>query len=70
MISGAEGAAIIKAEVARVVIFLSESNAFLAEHSLEKFEMDRFVVHDDAIEIKNNGAQHTSRLQKIAFRFN
>jgi hypothetical protein len=34
---------------------------------LKKFKMNRLIVDDDAIEIKNHGPQHELRLQKSSF---
>lgn len=42
-IAEAEVAAVVETEIARVISFFGEDDAFLAEHSLEKLEVSRFT---------------------------
>ena len=57
-IAEAEGAAVVEAQIARVVGVFGEIDAFFGKDLLEQLEMDRLVVDDDAIEVENNRAQH------------
>ena len=67
MKSGDECAAVIEAQITRVVGLFGESDSFLAEDPLEQLEMDWLIVDDDAIEIENHRVKHASRLQKYPF---
>jgi hypothetical protein len=58
LIGGLKAAAVVHAEIAGVVIPLADNDAFLFEDFLEQFQVNRLVIHEDAVEIKNDGAKH------------
>ena len=43
---------------------------FLTENPPKKRKMDRLVIDDDAVEIKNHGAKHHGTITEIFFYFN
>ena len=57
-ISGYKCAAVVKAEIAGIIIIFCEIDAFLAEDFLKQSKVNRFVVHNDAVEIKDDGSKH------------
>jgi hypothetical protein len=66
-VSRLERAAIVKPEVAGVVVGFGKHDTLLAQDPLKQPEVDRLVIDDDPVEIQNQSAEHDQRLQNYSF---
>jgi len=55
---GGEAAAVVQPQVVGVVVLPGQRHPLLAQHPLEHLQMERLVVHQNAVEVEEDGAEH------------